>query len=138
MTYRLYCDGSASDSPPAGGWAYVLVAPDGSTFSGAGGGRDHSHTLEWRAAVEGLAAVPDGCDVVIYTDSKSVELGAAKLAAGRQPHGGEAWYHAAYLGHLRRLNSVRADWVDQRHPDYPTDHPHHRSAHHRAREARCA
>jgi len=69
----VYTDGACHPNPGPGGWAIVVVMPDGTTkeFSG-NGGRTTNNRMEIQAAICGIEATPRGSAVRIITDSKYV------------------------------------------------------------------
>ena len=70
---RLYTDGSYSDETGVGSWAWLLVG-NGTRELGSGvveEGSTHQR-MELTAAVEGLAAVPEGALVELVSDSTYV------------------------------------------------------------------
>lgn len=71
--YELWCDGSCAPNPGPGGWACVLVAPDGEQLRRSGGEIETTNNrMELTAAIEGLCLVPWGAEVVVNTDSRYV------------------------------------------------------------------
>lgn len=75
-TYRLVTDGACSANGTAksrGGWAAILTAPDGTEQVLTGGERQTTNNrMELTAAIEGLAAAPEGTTVELVTDSAYV------------------------------------------------------------------
>ena len=69
----VWTDGACRGNPGPGGWAAIVVGPDG---AGApvelSGGEPHTtnNRMELTAALEGLRALPDGSRAVIVTDSQ--------------------------------------------------------------------
>lgn len=67
----IWTDGACSGNPGPGGWAAIIVPPDGEEIERSGGDRDTTNNrMEFTAALEGLRALPAGGDVVIVTDSQ--------------------------------------------------------------------
>jgi len=67
----IWTDGACSGNPGPGGWAAIVVPPDGPEIERSGGEPDTTNNrMEYTAALEGLRALPDGSDVVIVTDSQ--------------------------------------------------------------------
>lgn len=93
---RLITDGSCLGNPGPGGWAAILK------YSDTNG--DHAKELyghepattnnrmELTAAVEGLRALKERCDVEVKTDSEYVKNGITKWVAGWKRNG---WRTAA-------------------------------------------
>ena len=74
--YRLVTDGACSANGTdraRGGWAAILTAPDGTEQVLTGGERGTTNNrMELTAAIEGLAAAPEGAEVELVTDSAYV------------------------------------------------------------------
>jgi ribonuclease HI len=67
----IYCDGACSGNPGPGGWAAVIIYPDGELRELGGGDRATTNNrMEMAAAIAALSAVA-GCPepVKLYTDS---------------------------------------------------------------------
>lgn len=70
-TIFIYCDGACSGNPGPGGWAAVIIYPDGQLRELGGGERATTNNrMEMAAAIAALSAVAD-CEgkIKIYTDS---------------------------------------------------------------------
>ena len=119
---RLYTDGSYSDLTGIGSWAWLLVGANGHEVgSGAVGAGATHQRMELTAAVEGLAAVPEGSAVVVISDSSYVvepmsrryperwrERGWSSLGHSRQIVHRDLWERLVELAGRRR---VRFAWV---------------------------
>lgn len=72
-TYTLVTDGACSGNgteASRGGWAAILTGPDGAETVLTGGEFPTTNNrMELTAALEGLAAAPEGSDVELVTDS---------------------------------------------------------------------
>lgn len=70
-TISVYCDGACSGNPGPGGWAAVLIFPEGTVREMGGGERPTTNNrMEMSAAIAALIAVKDRPEPVkIYTDS---------------------------------------------------------------------
>jgi ribonuclease HI len=66
----VWTDGACSGNPGPGGWAAIVVAPDGETVE-LWGGEPHTtnNRMEYTAALEGLRALPNGSTACVVTDS---------------------------------------------------------------------
>ena len=75
-TYTLVTDGACSGNgteASRGGWAAILTGPDGAETVLTGGEFPTTNNrMELTAALEGLAAAPEGSDVELVTDSSYV------------------------------------------------------------------
>ena len=68
----VWTDGACSGNPGPGGWAAIVVPPDGGDPVELSGGEPHTtnNRMELTAALEGLRALPAGSRAVIVTDSQ--------------------------------------------------------------------
>jgi ribonuclease HI len=68
----IWTDGACSGNPGPGGWAAIVVPPDGGEpVELSGGDPDTTNNrMEYMAAIEGLRSLPDGSRVCIVTDSR--------------------------------------------------------------------
>ena len=68
----IWTDGACSGNPGPGGWAAIVVPPDGGEPIELSGGerRTTNNRMELTAALEGLRSLPDDSKVVIVTDSQ--------------------------------------------------------------------
>lgn len=84
---QLITDGSCLGNPGRGGWAYVLryKAQEREAY----GSEPHTtnNRMELRAAVEGLRALKEPCEVQIITDSNYVKNGITSWIHGWQKKG---------------------------------------------------
>ncbi len=72
---QLITDGSCLGNPGPGGWACILRY-NGNTRETFGSERDTTNNrMELQAAVEGLGALKERCDVELITDSNYVKNG---------------------------------------------------------------
>lgn len=71
-TVCLFSDGSCLNNPGPGGWAYILEY--GKAKKEASGGKTNTtnNQMELRAVIEGLRALKQPCNVMLYTDSSYV------------------------------------------------------------------
>ena len=68
----MYTDGACRGNPGPGGWG-ALITFEGSTKEVFGGKLDVTNNqMELSAAIEGLAALKEPCNVDLFTDSKYV------------------------------------------------------------------
>jgi ribonuclease HI len=89
----IWTDGACSGNPGPGGWAAIVVTPDGETTELSG---SESHTtnnrMEFTAAIEGLRSLPDDTPICIVTDSRLMIDSMTKWLAGWKRKG---WKTAA-------------------------------------------
>ena len=70
---ELWTDGACSPNPGPGGWAYVVLYPDGSTREGSGFDAETTNNRqEMTAVIEGLRVVDPHLPVQVVTDSAYV------------------------------------------------------------------
>jgi ribonuclease HI len=79
---RLITDGACSGNPGPGGWAAILRY--GQHKKELWGCEPHTtnNRMELRAAIEGLAALKEGCEVEVITDSEYLKNGITKWIHG--------------------------------------------------------
>ena len=69
---EIYTDGACSGNPGKGGWGAVILR-DGQTREISGGEpQTTNNRMEMTAVIEGLASVPSGAQVTVYSDSQYV------------------------------------------------------------------
>jgi ribonuclease HI len=68
----VWTDGACSGNPGPGGWAAIVVGPDGAEPLELSGGERQTtnNRMEFTAALEGLRSLPAGSRVCIVTDSQ--------------------------------------------------------------------
>jgi ribonuclease HI len=67
----VWTDGACSGNPGPGGWAAIVIGPDGAEPVELSGGAPHTtnNRMEYTAALEGLRSLPAGSRVCVVTDS---------------------------------------------------------------------
>ncbi|MDO9353216.1 MAG: ribonuclease H [Solirubrobacteraceae bacterium] len=118
----LWTDGACSGNPGPGGWAAIIVPPDGGEPTELSGG-EHETTnnrMELSAALNGLRALPDDAEVCVVTDSQLMVNSMTTWLAGWKRKG---WKTAsgspvknqdlvmALDAETQRLAAVRWHWV---------------------------
>ena len=89
----VWTDGACRGNPGPGGWAAIVVWPDGATEELSGGApATTNNRMEYAAALEGLRSLPDGSRVCIVTDSRLMLDSMTKWIAGWKRKG---WKTAA-------------------------------------------
>jgi ribonuclease HI len=71
----IYTDGACSGNPGPGGWGALLIYGDHEKELCGGESPTTNNRMELLAAIKGLEALKDACDVAIYTDSQYVRQG---------------------------------------------------------------
>ena len=79
----IWTDGACSGNPGPGGWAAIIVLPDGEELERSGGDRDTTNNrMELTAVIRALESLKVRCAVTLYTDSRyvadAIEKGWAK------------------------------------------------------------
>lgn len=75
----IYTDGACSHNPGPGGWGVVLIYGDYRKELSGADSETTNNRMELTAVIEGLRALNQPCQVILFTDSKyivdSVNLG---------------------------------------------------------------
>ncbi len=123
---RLITDGACKGNPGPGGWAAILIyGPHRKELSGAEP-ETTNNRMELRAAIEGLRALKQPCEVEIITDSEYLRRGITEwlprwrsrgwTTASRKPVRNEDLWRE--LDELSRRH--RTHWIWTRgHADHP-------------------
>ena len=89
---EVFTDGACKGNPGPGGWG-ALLRCDGVEKSLFGGEADTTNNrMELMAAIEGLAALKEPCEVILTTDSQYVRKGITEWLTGWKRNG---WRTAA-------------------------------------------
>jgi ribonuclease HI len=85
----VWTDGACSGNPGPGGWAAIVVPPDGAGLIELSGGESHTtnNRMEYRAALEGLRTLPAGSRACIVTDSRLMLDSMTRWIAGWKRRG---------------------------------------------------
>jgi ribonuclease HI len=120
--FLVWTDGACSGNPGPGGWAAIVVGPDGADpIELSGGERDTTNNrMELTAALEGLRSIPAGSQVAVVTDSQLMLNSMTKWLPGWKKKG---WKTAAGTPvknqdllmaleeEVNRIGAVRWHWV---------------------------
>jgi ribonuclease HI len=79
---QLITDGACLGNPGPGGWAAILRYGDHKKEIWGGEGHTTNNRMELRAAIEGLRALKEGCEVEIVTDSEYLKNGMTRWIHG--------------------------------------------------------
>ncbi|MES2823770.1 MAG: ribonuclease HI [Pseudomonadota bacterium] len=91
-TVELFTDGACKGNPGPGGWG-ALLRCDGIEKSISGGEANSTNNrMELMAAIEGLSALKEPCNVILTTDSQYVRKGITEWMTGWKRNG---WRTAA-------------------------------------------
>src|SRR3954471_18123064 len=118
----VWTDGACSRNPGPGGWAAIVVGPDGGGRVELSGGQPDTtnNRMEYTAALEGLRSLPDGTRVCIVTDSRLMLDSMTKWISGWKrkgwkPRAGDRVKTqdlvVALDGEIARHAEVRWHWV---------------------------
>ena len=116
---QIYTDGACRGNPGRGGWGTILVyGPFEKEMSG-GDRETTNNRMELTAAIEGLAALKEPCDVTLYSDSKYLvdaylngwvdSWCAAGWRRGREPLKNPDLWERLYS--LTKIHKVSFVWV---------------------------
>ncbi len=72
---EIYTDGACRGNPGPGGWGAILRSGDHEKEIKGAEALTTNNRMELTAAIQALAALKRGCDVVLYTDSQYVRKG---------------------------------------------------------------
>ena len=67
---EIYTDGACRGNPGHGGWAAILVYAGHERGISGGERKTTNNRMELTAAIEGLAALREPCEVTLYSDSR--------------------------------------------------------------------
>src|SRR5438552_4139028 len=81
--YTVFTDGACSGNPGPGGWGTVVLTSDGRRDELSGfDPQTTNNRMELMAVLQGLAAIPNGSDVTVVSDSQYVINGACSWLDG--------------------------------------------------------
>jgi len=115
----LHTDGSALGNPGKGGWGYILVYKN-KEFPNSGHEKFATNNqMELTAAIKGLTALTEPCDVQLYSDSKYVLDGLSKwikdwkknnwrTSNRKEVKNKELWIK---LDKLNQIHKIHFNWV---------------------------
>ena len=75
---EIFTDGACSGNPGPGGWGCILRYGNAEKELSGGEGDSTNNRMELTAAIEGLKALKEKCEVTLYTDSQYVANGINK------------------------------------------------------------
>ncbi len=79
---RLITDGACLGNPGRGGWAAILRYHEHKKELWGSEPHTTNNRMELRAAIEGLAAIKEGCEVEVVTDSEYLKNGITQWIHG--------------------------------------------------------
>lgn len=89
---EIFTDGACKGNPGPGGWGVLLRMGKHEKEMSGGEPETTNNRMEMRAAIEGLNALIEPCEVELYTDSKYVVDGITKWVHGWKKRG---WVNAS-------------------------------------------
>ena len=84
---QLITDGACSGNPGPGGWAYILRFGDQKREMAGSEKHTTNNRMELTAAIEGLKALKERCQVEVVTDSEYVKKGITAWIHGWKKNG---------------------------------------------------
>nr|AJO70730.1 ancestral ribonuclease H AncA [synthetic construct] len=84
---ELYTDGACLGNPGPGGWAAILRYGEHEKELSGGEAQTTNNRMELTAAIEGLRALKEPCQVELYTDSQYVRKGITTWIDGWKRNG---------------------------------------------------
>jgi ribonuclease HI len=84
---KLITDGACIGNPGPGGWAYILRYKDKEKHASGGEPNTTNNRMELTAAIEGLRALKEPCEVEIVTDSEYLKKGITSWIQGWKRNG---------------------------------------------------
>ena len=75
---KLYTDGACSGNPGKGGWGAILIYGEHKKELCGGEKETTNNKMELTAAIQGLSALTEPCEVMLYSDSKYLIDGMTK------------------------------------------------------------
>ncbi len=91
-TIEIYTDGACRGNPGPGGWGAWLQYGENTKSLCGGENNTTNNRMELMAAIKGLEALSQGCNVNLYTDSQYVKKGITEWINGWKTNG---WRNAA-------------------------------------------
>lgn len=84
---ELITDGACLGNPGPGGWAYILRSGDSREERSGGSSGTTNNRMEMTAALEGLRALKDPCEVLLISDSQYLLNGISSWRFKWREHG---------------------------------------------------
>jgi ribonuclease HI len=109
---RLITDGACLGNPGRGGWAYVLRYGSHHREMSGSAPETTNNRMELTAAIEGLRALKEGCEVEVITDSEYLKNGITTWIHGWKRNG---WKTAAKKQVLNQDLWMELDELVQNH-----------------------
>ncbi|MEQ8671690.1 MAG: ribonuclease HI [Aggregatilineales bacterium] len=115
----IYTDGACSGNPGPGGWGVLIVFGEHQKELSGGERSTTNNQMELTAAISGLEALTQPCNVTLYTDSQYVKNGITdwingwrkngwKTAKGKPVKNQDLWRR---LDDAIKLHNIKWAWV---------------------------
>ncbi len=110
----LFCDGSSLGNPGPGGYGAILRYGEVEKIISGGEAHTTNNRMELRAAIEGLRALKEPCEVTIISDSSYVVRGINEWLAGwvkkefKNVKNPDLWLEYLEVSKIHRIKGV---WV---------------------------
>ena len=115
----IYTDGACSGNPGPGGWGVLMVFGEHQKELSGGERSTTNNQMELTAAISGLEALTQPCNVTLYTDSQYVKNGITdwingwrkngwKTAKGKPVKNQDLWRR---LDDAIKLHNIKWAWV---------------------------
>lgn len=78
----IYTDGACRGNPGPGGWAAILTFGKHEKLLQGGEADTTNNRMELRAALEGLKALSQSCEITLFTDSEYLKKGVTEWLEG--------------------------------------------------------
>ena len=75
IQYVVYTDGACRGNPGPGGWGAIVIKQGTSREFSGFEPKSTNNRMELTAAIRGLQQIPNGSNVIVYTDSMYVKRG---------------------------------------------------------------
>jgi ribonuclease HI len=111
-TVEIFTDGACKGNPGPGGWGALLRCAGVEKSLCGGEANTTNNRMELMAAIEGLSALKEPCQVILTTDSQYVRKGITEWLAGWKRNG---WRTAAKAPVKNADLWQRLDEQNQRH-----------------------
>ncbi len=88
MPIIIYTDGGCNPNPGPGGWAALIMLPDGKERILSGGHAETTNNrMELTAALQALQATPESSEIILHTDSRYLQQGITEWLPNWQRQG---------------------------------------------------
>ena len=115
----IYCDGACSGNPGPGGWGACIMVEDKISEIFGHQLNTTNNQMELMGAIKSLETLQPNSHVLIYTDSKYVQMGITtwihnwvknnwRTASNTQVKNSELWQR---LLQLNQIHSIKWNWV---------------------------